>query len=991
MRLESDFSNFIQNNLAAVNIFADTQSSHVVELDGALKTASKNQTGRAGYPDHIALVKGFVLVMEDKADRLKLVLREGGEISQSVDATKNFALNGALFYALKIIDGSPYKKIFAFGNAGDRKHHIIQPIFIDADKKITELPPVDTFKNFTAENIDAYYRRMVLKELSPEEKELRQILRHAETLHEHLRNYGQLGEDEKPLVVSAILLALAECRHGFDLNQLTGDKIKTDGAKIFEHVEAHLSRARVSPEVKKERVLHQFSLIKDRPLLNTVNRSLAMTPLKFFASFIEKYIFDAVIKNSAEDYLGRFYGEFISYSGGDGQSLGVVLTPRHIAELFCDLVDLKPEDVVFDPCCGTGSFLIAAMSRMLKDADAAQRKHIKEKQIFGIEAREDMFSIATTNMILRGDGQSNLVCGDFFAHKASELQLAGGGLTVGFMNPPYSQAKNTATAHLSELRFVLHLLESVIRGGRVAVIVPVSAMIGKTRDDKDVKGIILREHTLEGVISLNKNTFYRIGTVPCIAVFTAGEPHPADKRVKFINFEDDGFEVKKHVGLVETERAKDRKKFLLDCWRGDNLNAPSKFMVETTIDAGDEWLHSFYYYNDELPAAADFDNTVADYLTFEFNMIAHGRGYLFDAKKKFPPLTDPPPLDEKRWAEFSIGNLFKVFLPSGDTQADKCEIGNIPLISAGFNHNGVCKFIKCGDDKSKLYDGNNISVDMFGKAFFHEYKFYSVSHGRVNLLKPLKTLNADHLQFISISINKSSRGKFSYNQMCSSKRIARLPILLPVTDDGAPDYDYMAAYVRAVEEKILQRYREFVAKSPPPMKIQSLSEKPWRPFVIGELFRLEAGKSKGLNHLTEDAGGVPYLGATNRNNAVLTFVRPVKNLIQRGNCIAFIRNGEGSIGYSVYKREDFIATSDITCGYADFLNEYVGAFITTVADKVRGKYNFNYKRSDTRLRNERLMLPVTESGAPDFEYMAAYMRGVTAEQYRRYLEYLDGQ
>lgn len=634
MRLESDFTNFIQNNLAAVDIFSETQSSHVVELDSALRTASKNQTGKAGYPDHIALVEGFVLVMEDKSDRLKLVLREGGEISQTVDATKNFALNGALFYAHKIIDGSPYKKVFAFGNAGDRKHHIIQPIFIGADKKITELPPVDTFKNFTAENIDAYYRRMVLKELSPEEKELRQILRHAETLHEYLRNYGQLGEDEKPLVVSAILLALAERHYGFDLQQLTGDKIDTDGAKIFEKVKTHLSRAHVRPEVKKERVLHQFSLIKDRPLLNDVNRSLAMTPLKFFASFIEKHIFDAVVKNSAEDYLGRFYGEFISYSGGDGQSLGVVLTPRHIAELFCDLADLKPDDVVFDPCCGTGSFLIAAMSRMLKDADPIQRKHIKENQIYGIEAREDMFSIATTNMILRGDGQSNLVCGDFFAHKAEELQLSGGGLTVGFMNPPYSQAKNTATAHLSELRFVLHLLESVTRGGRVVVIVPVSAMIGKTRDDKDVKAIILRGHTLQGVISLNKNTFYRIGTVPCIAVFTAGEPHPSNKRVKFINFEDDGFEVKKHVGLVETERAKDRKKFLLDCWRGDNLNAPSKFMVETTIDAGDEWLHSFYYYNDELPAAEDFENTVADYLTFEFNMIAHGRGYLFDAKKK---------------------------------------------------------------------------------------------------------------------------------------------------------------------------------------------------------------------------------------------------------------------------------------------------------------------------------------------------------------------
>ena len=384
--------------MEAVEIFSDTQSSRNVEIDGALQTASKNQTNLRGYPDHIALVEDFVLVMEDKADRSKLVLRDGGEILQSVDATKNYAVNGAIFYAHKIIDGTGYKKIFAFGNVGDRKHHTIKPFFIGGDKNIIELPEVDTFKNFTAENIGSYYRRMVLGEESAEEIELKEIIGKAKDLHEHLRNYGQLGEDEKPLVVSAILLALAEDKN-FNVSQLTGDKIKTDGAKIFEHVENHLTRAHVRPEVKKERVLSQFRLIKDRPLLNTVNKNLGKTPLKFFTEFIAKNIFDAVINNSAEDYLGRFYGEFISYSGGDGQSLGVVLTPRHIAELFCDLVDLKPDDVVFDPCCGTGSFLVAAMSRMLSNADEFQRKNIKQKQIHGIEAREDMFSIATTNMM----------------------------------------------------------------------------------------------------------------------------------------------------------------------------------------------------------------------------------------------------------------------------------------------------------------------------------------------------------------------------------------------------------------------------------------------------------------------------------------------------------------------------------------------------------------------------------------------------------------
>ena len=216
-------------------------------------------------------------------------------------------------------------------------------------------------------------------------------------------------------------------------------------------------------------------------------------------------------------------------------------------------MNLKPDDVIYDPCCGTGGFLIAGMHRMLQEAESeSQRKHIKEAQIFGTEIRNDMFAIATTNMILRGDGQSNLTCEDFFAKEPGDLQLHG--ITVGLMNPPYSQAKNKATQNLSELNFICRLLESVLPGGRVAVIVPVSTMIGKTKEDKQLKADILKHHTLEGVISLNKQTFYGVGTVPCIAVFTAGEPHPKGKLSKFVNFEDDGYVVKMHVGRRSGQR-----------------------------------------------------------------------------------------------------------------------------------------------------------------------------------------------------------------------------------------------------------------------------------------------------------------------------------------------------------------------------------------------------------------------------------------------------
>lgn len=455
-------------------------------------------------------------------------------------------------------------------------------------------------------------------------------------LHEYLRNYGGLGEQEKPLIVSGILLALREKEHGFSISSLTGDSIQgtRDGDILFERLKANLQRANVSPEIKKERILHQFNILKDRPELNKKRSDLGeMTPLKYFTQYIDENIFKFMVSSfSHEDYLGRFYGEFVKYSGGDGQSLGVVLTPSHITKLCCDLVSLKSNDVIFDPCCGTAGFLIAGMHEMLSKADTfEERKHIKQQQIHGIEKREDMFTIATTNMILRGDGQSNLLCGDFFDYKPSDLQLKQ--CTVGFMNPPYSQAKDKNTAHLSEISFIEHLLDSIVPGGRCAVIVPTSTMIGKTKYDKNIKRNIYKHHTLEGVISLNKNTFYGVGTVPCIAVFTAGEPHPKNKKVKFINFEDDGFVVQKHKGLVETEAAKDRKSYLLDCWFDKIAPVPSSFMVKSTVNEDDEWLHAFYYYNDEIPSEEDFEKRIADYLTFEFNMITHGRGYLFEKEE----------------------------------------------------------------------------------------------------------------------------------------------------------------------------------------------------------------------------------------------------------------------------------------------------------------------------------------------------------------------
>lgn len=606
------------------------QGSNIKEIDEALKTASKSGTGNVGFPEYCGVVKDFVLIIEDKADVNQHIKRNEKElICDKVASVKDFAVNGALFYGKHLSQNTSYKKFISFGISGNEKKHRITPIFIDERGGYKELEEVETFALFNEKNIDEYYTKNILKEQTPEEKTTEEILKDARALHEDLRNYGSIQDKDKPLIVSGILLALREMEHkGFSIDSLIGDQTTTDGEKIYEAIEKNLKRANVAPQVKKDKLLSQFLVIKDTKAINEVNEYLNKTPLKHYTEFLNENIYKNIkYIHSAEDYLGRFYGEFMSYSGGDGQSLGIVLTPKHITELFCQLVELKPTDSVLDPCCGTGGFLIASMHDMLhKTNDPTVQRKIKKEQLHGLELQPYMFTIATTNMILRGDGKSNLEQEDFLKYNPSQLQEKG--CTVGMMNPPYSMGTKSNPS-LYEINFTEHLLNSVVEDGKVIVIVPQSSMTGKTKEEQAIKSNILKHHTLEGVITLHKSTFYGVGTNPCIAIFTAGVPHYKDKKVKFINFEKDGFEVQKHRGLVETIKAKDKKQHLLDVWF-NRTEAETRFCVESTIEAEDEWLHSFYYFSDEIPDEVDFNTTIGEYLTFEFNMIMQDRGHLFE-------------------------------------------------------------------------------------------------------------------------------------------------------------------------------------------------------------------------------------------------------------------------------------------------------------------------------------------------------------------------
>lgn len=626
---------WVASQLGECGIEYDAQGSNVKELDEALKTASKRGTGKAGYPEYVAVVNDFVIVIEDKADLDKQKkLTKNGIIDTSVKAVTDYAVNGAYFYAKHIAQNSSFRKVFAIGVSGDEKHHEITPLYVDDREGYKELPDLESFVSFSSQNISEYYTRYVLEEDTDVEKTTEQILKDAAELHEYLRTYGTLKDQDKPLVVAGILLALDEIKSGgFSIESLTGDQLvgNRDGDKLMNAIKNRLTRSNVGPEAKKDKLMSEFAILQTSVRLNEVNETLRKTPLKFYTEFLNEHVFKNIkYQKTSEDFIGRFYGEFMSYSGGDGQTLGIVLTPRHITDLMCELVNIQANDVVLDPTCGTAGFLISAMHRMLSMADSeSSRRSIKKKQLHGFEIQSNMFAVAVANMILREDGNSNLECTDFLKKNPAQVQLKQA--TVGLMNPPYSQGAKADPSQY-ELSFIEHLLDSLTVGARAAVIVPQSSMTGKSKVEQAFKTSIMKHHTLEGVITCNPDTFYGVGVNPVIAVFTAGEPHDPDKTCRFIDFRDDGYEVRAHVGLVEGDSAKDKRQHLLDVWNG-RAEASSKFCVESTVQPDDEWLHSFYYFNDEIPTDADFEKAVGDYLTFEFSMIMQNREYLFEDAK----------------------------------------------------------------------------------------------------------------------------------------------------------------------------------------------------------------------------------------------------------------------------------------------------------------------------------------------------------------------
>lgn len=319
-------------------------------------------------------------------------------------------------------------------------------------------------------------------------------------------------------------------------------------------------------------------------------------------------------------------------------------------------------------------------------------------------------------------------------------------------------------------------------------------------------------------------------------------------------------------------------------------------------------------------------------------------------------------LSEQEWNTFEIQDIFEVINLKPEHKVNLKSLGTTPYITRTEKNNGVENFYK----GLHIKKGNCITFGAeTAKFYYQEYNFingnklYAIYNEHLN----------KYIALFLITLFKNQFLDYGYGFGLTGTRFSKKKIKLP-TLNNQPDYNFMEQYIKEKYFKIKSQIKE--KQKHEIIDWRELNEVKWSVFEMNNIFKFKQGKSKGLNHL-KIGGFTPYLGAKYNNNGVLAFVESNRDFITKGNCISFIRNGEGSMGYSIYKHEDHIATSDITNGYNNHLNKYNGQFISTISNLVRGKYNFGYKRSLTRLKKEQIKLP-TFNKQPDYNFMEQYMK-----------------
>ena len=508
---------------------------------------------------------------------------------------------------------------------------------------------VDEYTDFSflkKENFDAFIEKVKALSLSDEEKEKLKEKREQEIgaslvklNNDIYQNEKGLGENDRVYLVAASIIATLGIPK--KVSPLEKDDLKSsleegnrDGDIVLRKINAFLNEKQI-PKDKKDLIVRTLANTLTTENINKVEKGESQLKRVF-----SKIVDDLGIYYKTDlttDFTGKLFNEMYSWLGFTQDKLNdVVLTPSYVATLLVKLARVNKNSFVWDFATGSAGLLVAAMNEMLDDAkktlkspEEINRKsaEIKAKQLLGLEILSNIYMLATLNMILMGDGSSNILNKDSLNDFDGKYGF--GNTDDDFpadafvLNPPYSAKGNG-------MIFVEKAL-SMMKKGYAAIIIQGSAGSGKA---VEYNKKILEKNTLLASIKMPIDLFVGKSSVQTyVYVFKIGEAHEKDETVKFIDFSNDGYtrtnRKKASVNLRDTDNAKGRYAELVDLVRfgKKKLNIfTEKEYYEGTIDPtkGDDWNQSAPV--DTKPTLEDFKKTVADYLAWEVSNIIKNNG-----------------------------------------------------------------------------------------------------------------------------------------------------------------------------------------------------------------------------------------------------------------------------------------------------------------------------------------------------------------------------
>lgn len=559
-------------------IIEKQQSNHPI-INNLLANSSKKNTGQKGYPEFIIQnrkYKDLIYVIEAKADT-------HDHSSLNYDQPDKKAVDGALHYAKYL---AKEFNVIAIGISGDQEYFKMHQYLIkrQQDDELPNTPELINFQN-DSKIINPIEVISYLIDISKlKQQRLQNVKKHTINIHNIFREKLKVSDEQKPILISLILLSLQNTDF---LSIYKKQKNDNELFKIIERAIADEFEYIGKDEVTKEK----HKIIQD--FLNNFKNNKATisekkTDLLEVVRIVDENIFPEIKAEGSHDFIGEFYKEFLKYTDGNKKGLGIVLTPKHITDLFAELANLDVNSRVLDPATGTGGFLISAMQNMIAQTnDISIKKKIKSNNLIGIEADSKMFTLANINMILRGDGHSNIYYDSCFSRETIE-KVKKLRPNVGMINPPYSQKD------YNELEFIENMLNMLDKGGIGIAIIPISNLISKSNNI--IKKRILEKHTLLGSISMPNQLFYPVGTITNIVIFKSHIPHDPKKKTWFCYGKDDGFTVKRHIGRIEDEHREkkwiDIKKQWLESYK-NKTNIPG-LAINVNVDYDDEWSAEGY-------------------------------------------------------------------------------------------------------------------------------------------------------------------------------------------------------------------------------------------------------------------------------------------------------------------------------------------------------------------------------------------------------------